>query len=107
MDSNPVSKIGNHIEAISIRGTLTRSMRKKTICLRPCMRWLGNCKPDKTKRTTMDMSLKERNLMQVEIDHFIEYQQTCLIWNATTHIFGVSGRQRTGRLSLYYPRLRL
>jgi hypothetical protein len=34
----------------------------------------------------MDMSLKERNLMQVAIDHFIEYQQDVF---------------------LYYPRLRL
>jgi hypothetical protein len=32
----------------------------------------------------MDMSLKERNLMQVAIDHFIEYQQDVFDLNATT-----------------------
>jgi hypothetical protein len=34
----------------------------------------------------MDMSLKERNLMQVAIDHFIEYQQDVFDLECNNHI---------------------
>jgi hypothetical protein len=41
MDNTQFQKIGNHIEAISY-AYFDEEYEKKTICLRPCMRWLGN-----------------------------------------------------------------